>query len=257
LLSKIFKKPSILVLGGYDVTYIPEYNYGSFNKKFRAFCTKFSIKNANKNLAVSEYVKQEALYRVPSASIQIIYNAIEIDAADNNEISKEDLIMTVGLVNNRQRMKIKGIDRFYNIALKMPEYQFVIIGVQKENFNFEEKGNIKILPKVSHEELMSYYKRAKVYCQLSVVESFGMSIVEAMYHKCAAVITDVGGLREVAGENAIYVDRKSDNEIISGIKDAIDNHKTYGEKGPEIVKNRFSLERRKEKLFPVFRNATP
>jgi len=64
LFSKLFKKKSILVLGGYDVTYIPELKYGSFSNPLRSFCAKFSIKNVTLNLSVSDNIRKEALERV-------------------------------------------------------------------------------------------------------------------------------------------------------------------------------------------------
>ena len=37
IFSKIFRKNSIVILGGYDVTYLPDLNYGSFSNPVRSF----------------------------------------------------------------------------------------------------------------------------------------------------------------------------------------------------------------------------
>jgi hypothetical protein len=52
LFANFFKKRSIIVSGGYDVTYVPEIRYGSFSNPVRKFCATFSIKYTNYLLAV-------------------------------------------------------------------------------------------------------------------------------------------------------------------------------------------------------------
>ncbi len=60
---------------------------------------------------------------------------------------------------------------------------------------------------VNHDELQSYYKKAKIYCQFSRSESFGVSIVEAMYFGCFPIVTNVGGMPELVGKNGRIVKR--------------------------------------------------
>ncbi len=44
LFARLFHKKSFIVVGGYDVSYLPEYNYGSFNKPIRKYFTRTSLK---------------------------------------------------------------------------------------------------------------------------------------------------------------------------------------------------------------------
>ena len=46
LMGRLFRKKMIIILGGYDVTYIPSLKYGSFSNPIRKFCTRFSLKFA-------------------------------------------------------------------------------------------------------------------------------------------------------------------------------------------------------------------
>jgi len=78
LFAKIFGKKFYLVLGGYDVTYIPELNYGSHKNALRSFCATFSVRHAAKNLAVSDYVRKMALERVPEADVMTLYNGVDV-----------------------------------------------------------------------------------------------------------------------------------------------------------------------------------
>ena len=59
---------------------------------------------------------------------------------------------------------------------------------------------------VTDDELLGWYQRAKVYCQLSYYESFGMAAAEAMLCECVPVVTRKGALPEVVGETGFYVE---------------------------------------------------
>jgi len=64
LMGWLFRKVSIIILGGYDVTYIPSLKYGSFSNPIRKFCTSFSLKFADHLLAVDRSLIQEAQTRI-------------------------------------------------------------------------------------------------------------------------------------------------------------------------------------------------
>ena len=58
--SKLFNKKSIVVIGGQDVAFAPEINYGRFMKNWNIrMLTKFAIKYADILLPVSSFTKNE------------------------------------------------------------------------------------------------------------------------------------------------------------------------------------------------------
>jgi glycosyltransferase involved in cell wall biosynthesis len=67
--------------------------------------------------------------------------------------------------------------------------------------------NLELVGSVNHSELQNYYKKAKIYCQFSRSESFGVAIVEAMYFGCIPFVTNVGGMPELVGDNGLIVKR--------------------------------------------------
>jgi glycosyltransferase involved in cell wall biosynthesis len=81
--------------------------------------------------------------------------------------------------------------------------------------------------KVEPEKLIDFYKNAKVYCQLSRSESFGVSILEAMTFGEFPVVTREGGMPEVVGDFGSVVERdpKLIAELIEHriLKDGIPN----------------------------------
>jgi hypothetical protein len=62
LLSKIFKKKSIVIVGGVDAAYVPEINYGRFTQGFyKRRMTIFSLKHATKVLVVDPSLKEDVI----------------------------------------------------------------------------------------------------------------------------------------------------------------------------------------------------
>jgi glycosyltransferase involved in cell wall biosynthesis len=64
--------------------------------------------------------------------------------------------------------------------------------------------NIFFYDHVPQEELISYYKRAKVHALPSWFETCGLSSLEAAAMGCNVMITDKGYTREYFGNDAFY-----------------------------------------------------
>jgi glycosyltransferase involved in cell wall biosynthesis len=230
LFAKIFRKKSIIVIGGYDVCRIRKLNYGAFCSPFRGwFCAK-SMRLATCILPVSYYVDRKAGVIAPLTKRKMIYNCVTLESAKGSAMLKTDTILTVGLINNDRTFYLKGIDTFIETARQLPGFKFQIVGINQTKLA-HKLGNLPInmtlYDKVDHEELIDFYKNAKVYCQLSRSESFGVSILEAMTFGEFPVVTREGGMPEVVGDFGTVVERdpKLIAELIEHriLKDGIPN----------------------------------
>ena len=195
LFSQIFRKKFFIINGGYDVMYIPEINYGSFNSPFRGFITKFSLQRATYNLAVSPNLIDEAKKRVPKGNYRLVPTAHN-SLAFNCNTEKENIIITVAGVSNLQRFKIKGLDRFVELAHITPELEFVIIGSDETIYEFipDKPKNLRTVSHIPFEELTNWYSRAKFYAQFSRSEGLPSAVCEAMLSECIPVGIRVGGI---------------------------------------------------------------
>ena len=189
--------------------------------------------------------------------------------------AKDKMILCVAIINSSQTYYIKGIDRYIALAESFPENKFLLVGADrrvlerecvreqgkeyvggagKEYVRGAERGsakelpeNLVVMPKIRHQDLGRLYCEAHVYCQLSRRESFSLSLAEAMLYEAAPVVTNVGGMPEVTGDLGVIVDGNVSEEIIAGLKNAL-------ERGPcpecaERVINEFSIEKRAEKVL--------
>lgn len=251
LYGKIFRKKTMLVLGGYDVANIPEFKYGTFNKPLRAFFGKHSILNATVCLPVSLYIANEAVQKVGSFKYNVVYNAINFKKYEG-ELNKDNIFLTVASCNNDQRLKIKGVYTFIKLAKYFPDYQFYIVGIggslQKKMEDIP--SNVQLFEPVSLQELIEYYKKAKYYCQLSVVEAFSLAVMESLSFNAIPIISNRGALPELYKEVAITVDIDNMESMIETIKSNIPAFIPTQEKINKII-GKYSLENRTHKILYI------
>ena len=253
LYTRIMGKKSFVVIGGYDVSRIPKLGYGVFNSKIRGYCAIQSMKKCKLNLTVSKYVDRKVRWIAPEANTQLIYNCVNL--SDHSvDVPKENLILTVALINSEKTFLLKGIDTFIDVAKLLPSYNFIIVGGVKmvlEKYTEKIPGNIEIIGPIQHQELINYYKKAKIYCQFSRSESFGVAIAEAMSFGCVPIVTNIGGMPEIIGTTGIITNRNA-KEIVQKIETLI--YKEIKNNNNEPSLSRFSYTARKENLLKTISN---
>ena len=254
LLSKIMGKKSIVVAGGYDVAFAPEIGYGQYTLGWhKRKYADFALKNADLVLAVSDFTKTEAMAHAKPKNIEVIYNAIDTDkfrpGSGKEERTREDLVLTVasGLKNV---IELKGLDAFVQAAARLPDAKFIVLGLSNDDRDtlkgMKSTNNIELHGYVNQEELISYYQKAKVYCQLSYRESFGVALAEAMACGCVPVVTNRGALPEVVDDVGFSVSYGDLESTVSSIKRALrDNN---GTRARARIEERFSQKIREIKL---------
>jgi len=250
LFAKHFAKRSYVVIAGYSVSRIRNLKYGSFVNPVRGYMTKYSMTNATLNLCVSKHVQRVVRSIAPMAKCELLYDGITFNSA--TPTSKENTVLCVALSSSKQTFYIKGIDRYISVARIAKDIKFVIVGLDKANLSNligEIPDNLEIIPKLPHDELEKYFAKAKVYCQLSRSESFAVSLAEAMYHNCVPVITNIGGMPEVAGDFGYKVKGDDPIEAVVAIRSALNLSPT--EKYRERVIKLFTTEVRASALLAI------
>ncbi len=253
--AKLFRKKSFIVIGGYDAARIPSMKYGVFHTKTRGFFAHQSIKNSSLNLAVSTYILRKLNGIAPKANHVLLYNCVDFKECKSEGI-KQDAILTVASVSNNRTFILKGMDTFIEVAKAMPQYNFQMIGISGKQlldaFGYLPR-NLEILSFVPHQKLIGFYQNAKIYCQLSRMDSFALTVAEAMYFNCFPVVTNEGGMPEVVGDIG-YVVKRDVDLIVSKIEQAINNFDSASTNPEEWVKANFSMQQRQKKLMEIFKS---
>jgi len=129
---------------------------------------------------------------------------------------KEPYVLFVGGL-----IKRKGLDYLIQVAKKLNDIRFLIVGEGRERERLEmiAPSNVEFLGYVSKEKLIDLYSRALVFCLPSIGEGFGLVLLEAMASGCAIVSTvplDYEGMR---------IDFGDVNNLKNSIEYLIDNQK--------------------------------
>ncbi len=252
--SKLFRKKSIVIAGGGDVAYVPEIDYGQFTLGWhKQMLTKFALKYADLILAVSEFTKNEILDRLEPKQLKVVYNGVDIEKFKPKKENLENIIVTVGRAT-KKGIKLKGLETFAKVSAHFSDYEFVIIGETEDFAIHKLKRNNSILiftGKITHNEVLKWLQRARIYCQLSYIESFGVGVIEAMSCGCTPIITERGALPEVVEDTGFYVPYGNEKATVEAIKKALKAPDKFGKKARERAKEMFSIKKREKELRTI------
>ena len=70
---------------------------------------------------------------------------------------------------------------------------------------------------VKDEDLPKLFARAECFAMASLAEGFGIPVLEAMHYGAPVACSDLGALREVCGDLAVYFDPSSPQSIADGL----------------------------------------
>jgi len=125
--------------------------------------------------------------------------------------------------------RIEGIKNQRNLvkALNGTKYRLLLIGAPAPNqLSYyvacrEEAGkNISFISQVTQQELLTYYREAKIHILPSWFETTGLSSLEAAAMGCNIVISEQGDAKEYFGKDAFYCDPASPQSILAAVEKA-------------------------------------
>jgi len=208
LFAKIFRKKSFVVIGGYDVSTLSEYKYGSFSNPIRAFFTRNTFKYVDICFPVADALRKKLLVINPKAKAETIATSVDAEKFNFSKYERSKHIITVSGTDNHQRLMVKGLDRFRELATYLPEFEFVIIGASEGvKSHFEPlPTNLTLLPPQQFDQLTQHYENASFYAQLSRSEGLPNALCEAMLCGCIPVGTKVGDIQITIGDTGLTID---------------------------------------------------
>jgi len=252
-LSKMFGIKSIVVVGGVDAAKDKELDYGIWLNPWKAKLVRYVFKNASKILVVDPSLKESAVQLAHYEGKNIQYVATGYDANFWKPLGeKEPIVLTVAVVNDERTFRIKGIDLLLDVANKLPDVTFLLIGVNS-NLVLKKRPplNMKFIDKLPRKELLYYYQRAKVYCQPSRREGLPNALCEAMLCGCIPVATDVGGNPTAVGDTGILIQASNSEILTEAIKQALSMDENMGIRARARIVSLFPKEKRETEIVRI------
>lgn len=141
----------------------------------------------------------------------------------------------------------KNLERLIEAASHIQEVdQLVIVG------DGESTERVTYVGRVSDEELVSLYQNAVCLAYVSLYEGFGLPILEAFKLGTPVVTSNIGSMKEIAGNAAVTVDPTDVKTIRQGIEKALLSRKKLINLGLEREKE-FSWEKAARETLAVYK----
>jgi glycosyltransferase involved in cell wall biosynthesis len=212
-------------------------------------------------IAVSDYVKQDALPYFGKIKIEVIYHGIDlnrfnhsIDYQNNGKIK----LLTISALE-----KWKGIQDLICILadddLKNTfEYYIVGDGPYKQKLigvidNLNLSSNVHLLG--SKDRIESLLPNYDIYCNLSDGEAFGLSLIEAMAYGLPAIVYDIPPFDSLIPTHAAKkVKNKSQTMLKEHLIDLADKdeRERIGKNGRNYVRENYSVEKMASNYYNLF-----
>jgi glycosyltransferase involved in cell wall biosynthesis len=228
------KLPYIISLRGSDVPGRHarlQLDYKILAPAFRAIWKK-----ASALVACSEGLKERARLFMPSVSIDVIPNGVELDRFFPAEISQKSKVLrllTVGRlsVTKRIEMLIDAVEILHRTACKL--HLTVVGGGQMERqlrttvAERELSDVIEITGRINSEKMPELYRRNDIFISASMQEGMSNAMLEAMASGLPIVTTRCEGLAELIDGNGLIVEKDNIEDIAKAVKRLADNPELY------------------------------
>lgn len=181
------------------------------------FWLKLPVKNSQIVTAVSEETKQDIirLTGCPAKKIIVIPTVIRSSFRYSPKPFRKDYptILHIGNAPNknleRHAKALEGLPCHFHVIGKINDTQIELLKQLKLNFSISYN--------LTNEALQDAYHQADILLFCSIIEGFGMPIIEAQTVGRVVITSAVSAMPDVAGEGACFADPLS----ISSIKAAI------------------------------------
>ncbi|MGG3937834.1 glycosyltransferase family 4 protein [Anoxybacillus kestanbolensis] len=259
LIGRLFKYRSVVTI--HDLMFLDKSNVGgNIYQKLGNLYRKLvvsSIPNKSKIITVSqksardikEYLKRDS--QVIYTAVDLFYKENESQLTKNNNIKYVYHVGGVSPHKNTERV----IQAF--LALQLEDTKLIISGMSKDNpikAKYKEYNSVVFTGWLEDAEVANLYYNAKAVIFPSLVEGYGLPIIEAFKYGTPVVTSNVEPMNEIAKDAAILVDPYSIDSIQRGILEAVNNEK-YREELKYKMKqrlNEINAERMGNKVLGIF-----
>lgn len=233
---------------------------GGENSIIMSIIEKRSIENTDFIIAVSNFTKNQIVkyYNIKPDKIGVVHNGIDLDnfSFSNKELNKtrdllklpdKPVILFVGRVDDPRKGLVYLLNAFKMLTEKQEAVLLLVGSGEQDNIKkmAESLGiskNLVLAGFLDDETLRKCYHICDVYACPSLLEGFGLTVLEAMAAGSTIVATDTGSIPEVLEkyENKILVEPKNSESLADSLLNSL-NSKSVTNKNTSL--NKFTWER--------------
>src|SRR3989344_1978537 len=239
------------VSNGWTNDYIVDFQQKNYDQRIEKLKErrKQILISADRVIAVSQFMAIIAgKIGVSKDKIKIIYNSIDFFEHDNVNLAKiQSIKQEYGqsaklLITACRLTPWKGVDGIIRIlpglSEKVGKVNLLVLGEGQELENLKKlasslnaKNNVYFLGKVTHHEIINYFKAADLFVLNTNYEGLSHTILEAMLAQVPIITTNAGGNPEVIedGKDGLVVEYNNNEELLAAsLKILIDEQLVKG-----------------------------
>ena len=206
---------------------------------------------------VSEYARSRFAKDFPTLADRtyVAYNGIDSEEHDARHQPKEQMILFAArLIPNKGTMQF--VEAMAEVLPERPGWRAEVIGGTNDgfdDFNSKLMDIMNAVPALTYrgrlpfDETMGAFARAAIVVVPSIwEETFGRTAMEANAYGAALVSSGRGGLKEVSGDAALYIDEITKETIGGSVRQLIDHSAKREElqkRGRERTETLFDIRR--------------
>jgi glycosyltransferase involved in cell wall biosynthesis len=255
-LAWLLRKPSVLVIGGFDTANMPDIGYGHQQGGLRKHASRWIFRRAGRLVTNSSYSLGEVERNtpIPRQRVTVVHHGVP-DPFSAEPPPKERVALTVGAID-RSTLVQKGQLAFVEAARELPDVCFVFAGKWLDDRAVDQlraaaPPNVELTGWLSDEELRAAYGRAAVYVQASRHEGFGLAVAEAMLAGCVPVVVNVTAMPEVVGDAGVLIESQRPADVAAGVRRALALGPDAPRRARERVLTAFPMEKRRQGILEV------
>lgn len=234
--SKIAKKHKIPLVARYHDVWIGRWvkNMGITGLFGEVLERNFLKQDIDLLLPVSDYTRDNLLEYVDKSKVKTIHNIVDFPIVESEKYDKPTISCVARLVEyKRVEDLIKAVDI---IKKDIPEIQCKIIGTGPLDNQLKDltrklnlEDNVEFLGFVEkHDDVMKVVNSSDIFCLPSIVEGFGIVIIEALSLKTPFVAAEIPPVVEAsARKGGLFFKPKDYNELSDRILELLNNKQLY------------------------------
>lgn len=200
------------ILTVHDLNFLEEKTPKKSNQRLLKLQNK--INRASAITAISKYTKKaiQQNFNIPDIPFKVVYNGVDIEEFPNAEkpafFQDGEFLFTIGVIKAKKNFHV-----LVDFLAQLPEIKLIIAGdksdvyaqnLQKNIIKAGLEKRIILTGKITDSEKYWLYKNCKAFVLPSLLEGFGLPVIEAMKFGKPVFLSKHTSLPEIGGSNAYY-----------------------------------------------------
>ena len=232
----IIRSKPIIITGVFDhyIDDVPE----DFPKRsiLHQVLIKFALRYSSANIFVSKLEEEHIKKHFVSSTSYINPHCVDLNLyAPRSNIKRDDNLLVCISWQSKENVKrkclVELIQSISIVVKEFPEVKLVIVGKEGDGLPYllEEvrkrklETNIIFTGPISEERKIKYLRECTMYLQPTLVEGFGLAILEAMACGAPVISSKRGTVPEVLGDAGLYADPIDVADIAQKIQFLLNN----------------------------------